>query len=99
MAMSVPKQMPEVHFKDYPIGGKMVTASFDFDAETVLQMKADEREYVRENLAKRLADAIMANKLCEFTQSTDPIRMTTKVIIRAYCAPDAQVKILRSIER
>lgn len=99
MAITAPNQMPEVHFKDYPIGGKMVTASFDLDTQTVLQMKADEREYVRENLAKRLADAIMANKLCEFTQIADPMTMTTKVIIRAYCAPDAQVKLLRSIER
>ena len=83
---------------EYAIGGKMVvgraTMSEDFrmkmedgDATAIMQIK--------EKLTRDLVHFILQNKLVEFTHHDDPITMDRQIAIRAYLAPNDQVKILR----
>ena len=83
---------------EYAIGGKMVvgraTMSEDFrmmmedgDATAIMQVK--------EKLTRDLVHFILENKLVEFTHHEDPITFRRQIAIRAYLAPNDQVKILR----
>jgi hypothetical protein len=83
---------------DYAIGGKMVVGraemSEDFrmmledgDATAIMQIK--------EKLTRDLVHHMLENKLVEFTHHDDPITMRRQLAIRAYLAPNDQVKILR----
>jgi hypothetical protein len=83
---------------DYIIGGKMVvgraTMSEDFrmmiedgDATAIMQIK--------EKLTRDLVHHILENKLVEFTHHDNPVTMDRQIAIRAYLAPNDQVKILR----
>ena len=82
----------------YAIGGKMVvgraTMSEDFrimmedgDATAIMQIK--------EKLTIDLVHHILENKLVEFTHHDNPVTMDSQIAIRAYLAPNDQVKILR----
>ena len=92
--------MNDVTFEshDYAIGGKMVvgraemTEDFrmmieDGDATAIMQIK--------EKLTRDLVHFILENKLVEFTHHEDPITFRRQMAIRAYLAPNDQVKILR----
>jgi hypothetical protein len=90
--------IPEFQSYDYAIGGKMVvgraemTEDFrmmieDGDATAIMQIK--------EKLTRDLVHFILENKLVEFTHHDDPITMRRQMAIRAYLAPNDQVKILR----
>ena len=83
---------------EYAIGGKMVvgraTMSEDFrmkmedgDATAIMQIK--------EKLTRDLVSYMLQNKLVEFTHHDDPITLDRQIAIRAYLAPNDQVKILR----
>ena len=83
---------------DYAIGGKMVVGravvSEDFwsmiqngDAEAKRKLKLD--------LAQQMAVFMVDNNLMEFTSSDDPSTGNKRIAVRAYIAPDDQVKILR----
>ncbi len=83
---------------DYAIGGKMVVGraemSEDFrmmledgDATAIMQIK--------EKLTRDMVSYMLQNKLVEFTHHDDPITMRRQLAIRAYLAPNDQVKILR----
>lgn len=89
---------PEFQSYDYAIGGKMVvgraTMSEDFrmmmedgDATAIMQVK--------EKLTRDLVQFILENKLVEFTHHDDPMTMDRQIAIRAYLAPNDQVRILR----
>ena len=92
--------MKDVTFQshDYAIGGKMVvgraemTEDFrmmieDGDATAIMQIK--------EKLTRDLVSYMLENKLVEFTHHEDPITFRRQLAIRAYLAPNDQVKILR----
>jgi len=83
---------------DYAIGGKMVvgraemTEDFrmmleDGDATAIMQIK--------EKLTRDMVSFMLENKLVEFTHHDDPITMRKQLAIRAYLAPNDQIKILR----
>ena len=83
---------------EYAIGGKMVvgraemTEDFrmmieDGDATAVMQVK--------EKLTRDMVHFMLENKLVEFTHHDDPITMRRQLAIRAYLAPNDQVRILR----
>lgn len=83
---------------EYAIGGKMVvgraemTEDFhmmieDGDATAIMQIK--------EKLTRDLVHHMLKNKLVEFTHHDDPITMRRQLAIRAYLAPNDQVRILR----
>ena len=59
----------------------------DGDATAIMQIK--------EKLTRDLVHFILENKLVEFTHHDDPITMRRQMAIRAYLAPNDQVKILR----
>jgi len=83
---------------DYAIGGKMVVGraemSEDFrmmledgDATAIMQIK--------EKLTRDMVSFMLENKLVEFTHHDDPITFRRQIAIRAYLAPNDQVRILR----
>jgi len=89
---------PQFTSWDYAIGGKMVVGraemSEDFrmmledgDATAIMQIK--------ETLTRDMVSFMLQNKLVEFTHHDDPITMRRQLAIRAYLAPNDQVKILR----
>jgi len=47
------------------------------------------------SLASQLATAMIENRLVEFTRHQDPIQGSTTVRIRAFLAPDDNIRILR----
>jgi hypothetical protein len=89
---------PTFQSHDYAIGGKMVvgraemTPDFrimieDGDATAIMQIK--------EKLTRDLVHHMLENKLVEFTHHDDPITFRRQLAIRAYLAPNDQVKVLR----
>lgn len=83
---------------DYPIGGKSVVCTYVMTPDTVAQMQSDVhyKEQVKQTLVHQLAEYILEQKLCEFTQQDDPARGTKTIKLRVYLAPNEQVKILRT---
>ena len=59
----------------------------DGDAVAIMQLK--------EKLTRDMVTYMMENKLVEFTHHDDPITMRRQLAVRAYLAPNDQVKILR----
>ena len=59
----------------------------DGDATAIMQIK--------EKLTRDLVSFMLENKLVEFTQYNDPITQRSQLAVRAYLAPNDQVKILR----
>lgn len=96
-------QLPDIKFEteEYAIGGQMITGRVILSEMQMMQIdqNPDMREYVRKSLATTLAETMLSNKLVEFTQHRDPISFSQAVVVRAYLAPDNQVKILRTIKR
>ena len=91
--------MNEPDFKayDYAIGGKMVVGKTILDDTYSALMKTDfeARDLVKKELIMQMAKFMLENKLVEFTQMDDPITFRKHIAVRAYLAPNDQVKILR----
>jgi tyrosine-protein phosphatase YwqE len=83
---------------DYPIGGKMVVGSCTMTEMEAIDMMANNggKERIKESLIQQLARYILENKLVEFTMVEDHARATRTFRVRAYLAPNDQVKILRT---
>jgi len=83
---------------DYAIGGKMVVGkaviSADY-AELIRDGDADSKLAVKQNLINQLTKYMLENNLVEFTSWDEPVTGTKHVAVRAYLAPDDQIKILR----
>ncbi len=82
---------------DYAIGGKMVVGKtvLSDDYNELVRTDRDARLRVKKELIHQMAEFILENNLVEFTQYKDPILFHTHVAVRAYLAPNDQVKILR----
>ena len=82
---------------DYVIGGKLVVgrAIMEDDFAKMMKTDYDARLQIKQKLIHEMAQFILENNLVEFTQMKDPITYKTHVAVRAYLAPDDQVKILR----
>ena len=97
--LSNPIPFGDVDFQtyDYLIGGKMVVgkATMDDSFATMLMSDQDARENLKKKLISDMAQYILENNLVEFTQQDDPLSMNKTVYVRAYLAPNDQVKILR----
>jgi hypothetical protein len=50
---------------------------------------------VKEKLIRDMITYMLENQLAEFTHYDDPISFSRKIAVRAYLAPDDQIKILR----
>lgn len=85
---------------DYAIGGKMVVgrARMTADFRTMLEDgDPDARDKLKFDLIHQMADYMLKNKLVEFTHYDDISTGDRMVAVRAYLAPDEQVKIIRSV--
>lgn len=88
---------PDFKSYDYLIGGKMVVGRASMEESYALQMNADFdfRAEVKKKLIMDMAKYMLENNLVEFTQFDDPMTGTKNIAVRAYLAPNEQVKILR----
>lgn len=89
--------VPDFQTYDYPIGGKMVVgkAVMDDSYSEILRTDFDARDQLKSKLIHDMAQYMLENNLVEFTQMEDPITFRKHVFVRAYLAPNDQVKILR----
>jgi hypothetical protein len=89
----------DVDFKtyEYIIGGKLVVgkAIMDEAYSDMLMSDDDARMQIKKKLISDMAQYILENNLVEFTMHDDPLSMRKAVMVRAYLAPNEQVKILR----
>ncbi len=94
-----PNPFDPVEFQsyDYIIGGKLVVGKATLSEEYSYLMKVDmdAKDRLKHHMVQQLVEYILNNKLCEFTQMDDPLSGDKRVMVRAYMAPDDQVKILR----
>lgn len=92
--------MTDVTFEvyDYAIGGKSVICTYVMTPDAVAAMESEThyKDHVKKRLVEQLAAHILEEKLCEFTQMSDPARGTKTIKLRVYLAPNDQVKILRT---
>ena len=85
---------------EYAIGGKMVVgrARMSYEWKTLLEDgDPDARDKLKFDLIHQMADYMLQNKLVEFTYQDDIATGDKMIAVRAYLAPDAQVKIIRSV--
>ena len=83
---------------DYPIGGKMVVGKAVISENYAAMIRhgdADAKLEVKQNLINQLTKYMLENNLVEFTSWDEPVLGTKHVAVRAYLAPDEQIKILR----
>lgn len=82
---------------DYIIGGKMIVGRTILDESYSQLMNNDQeaRDRVKSELIHQMAQYILENQLVEFTQQDDPLTFRKHIAVRAYLAPNEQVKILR----
>ena len=83
---------------EYAIGGKMVVGRATMSDQFRMMMEDGDATaimHIKEKLTRDLIHHILENKLVEFTHYDDPVTMDRQIAIRAYLAPNDQVKILR----
>jgi hypothetical protein len=83
---------------DYAIGGKMVVGSCtmtEMDAIDMMDIIGGKEE-IKKRLLIQMLEYMLENKLMEFTMAQDHARATRTFRVRAYLAPNDQVKILRT---
>lgn len=88
---------PDFMTHDYAIGGKLVVGRTVLEETFAELMGRDVNaaKQVKQKLAHEIATYMLENQLLEFTQYKDPILFQTHIMVRAYIAPNDQVKILR----
>ena len=93
---------PKFDTYEYAIGGKMVVGRAIMTDSYKLMIEDGDKEAVdrlKSDLIHQMAQFILENKLVEFTHYDDPITFNRQVAVRAYLAPDSQVKILRTVNK
>jgi hypothetical protein len=97
--MNMPWEQADITTTDYPIGGKMIAAKVEVsdDAMQMFRSEPAARQEMRERLVMELAQAMLNSKLVEINQYQNPASMNTTIVARAYLAPDATVKLLRTL--
>lgn len=102
--MAIPYQTPLDDFKiaagdyqDMAIGGKLVRLRQSFSEFDVAKMTNDAafKREMKHRLAFELANYMLEQNLLEFTSYQEAITFNTVVAVRAYLAPNDQVKLLR----
>lgn len=82
---------------DYIIGGKLVVGKAVMEDSFAQLANTDHeaRMQLKKKLVMDMAQYMLENNLVEFTQQDDPMTLRKTVYVRAYIAPNDQVKILR----
>ena len=89
---------PKFQTYDYAIGGKMVVgrAVMSEDYKMMLQDGDDDaKKQVKSELIHQMATFMLENQLVEFTYYDNPMDFSRQIAVRAYLAPNDQVRILR----
>lgn len=89
---------PEFQSYDYAIGGKMIVGRAEMTEDFRMMMEDGDATaimQIKEKLTRDLVHHMLENKLVEFTHHDDPITFRRQMAIRAYLAPNDQVRILR----
>jgi hypothetical protein len=86
---------------EYAIGGKMVVGTVIMDEMEAMKMDdtIGGKAELKENLLYQMVDYILKENLAEFTMVEDPANAMRKYRVRAYLAPNDQVKILRTAQK
>ena len=83
---------------DYAIGGVMVVGrtTMTHDYRMLLEDgDVDAKQNIKRELIMQMAEFMLENKLVEFTYQDNAMDMSRSIAVRAYLAPNDQVKILR----
>lgn len=83
---------------DYAIGGVMVVGRTTMTDHYRMLMEngdADAKNNIKRELIMQMAEYMLENQLVEFTYQDNPMDMSRSIAVRAYLAPNDQVKILR----
>lgn len=89
---------PVFQTHDYIIGGKMVVGRAEMDEAFTTMLQdgdSDAVKQVKQKLIHDMAQFILENNLVEFTHHDDPLTFRRRIAVRAYLAPNDQVKVLR----
>ena len=89
---------PTFETYDYAIGGKLVQGRAIMDesfSELLRGGDSDAKRNIKKSLVLQMAEYMLENNLVEFTQQDDPLTFRKAIMVRAYLAPNDQVKILR----
>jgi hypothetical protein len=93
--MNMPWEQADITTTDYAIGGKLIAAKVivSEDAMQIFNADTQARQEMRVRLVMELAQEMLNSNLVEINQMRNPITL----IARAYVAPDATVKLLRTL--
>ena len=83
---------------DYAIGGKMVVGRAEMDESYTMMLQNGDKDavkHIKQKLIHDMAQFILENNLVEFTHVDDPTTFRRRIAVRAYLAPNDQVKVLR----
>lgn len=89
---------PVFQTHDYAIGGKMVVGRAEMNEDFRMLLEdgdEDAKKAIKSKLIHDMAEFMLENQLVEFTHYDDPITFSRKIAVRAYLAPNDQVKVLR----
>ena len=85
----------EYNIKEYAIGGKLLTVSYDIDDSLLGNISKDS---IKERMAIQLARSMLDKGLIEYTSLRSPTDYGLRVHARCYLAPNDQVKIIRELK-
>lgn len=80
---------------EYIIGGTMIVGRAEMDESLRMMLQDGHKDAVKEKLIHEMASYMLENNLVEFTHHYDPMTMRRRIAVRAYLAPNDQVRILR----
>jgi len=83
---------------DYAIGGKMVVGRAEMTEDFRMMIEdgdEDAKNSVKEKLIHQMASFMLENNLVEFTYYDNPMDFSRQIAVRAYLAPNDQIKVLR----
>jgi hypothetical protein len=89
---------PEFQTYDYIIGGKMVVGRAVMTDSYKLLLEDGDKEAqkkIKYSLIHEMAQYMLEHNLVEFTYQDNPMDFSRQIAVRAYLAPNDQVKILR----
>ena len=85
---------PQIEIKSIDLIGKALICRWEFRDVDMIDHIITENE-IKQRLAHQIAEAIIQQKLVEFTKSEDILSGTALFRARAFVLPDNQVKTLR----
>jgi hypothetical protein len=86
------------NYHDYAIKGEMILASLTFtDYDSLNLTESEQKARIKEKLTRQVAEYILANKMVEFTQMTDPSTGDKTVKARCFLVPSSDVQLIRKI--